>query len=501
MRGRRGVLTTTMMMSGQKSSCVTCNALAAAAATAAETRRTTSVPRKRRTWGAAWLLMGCIAWAAVARAARAALIAPSRVSATVTGSRYLSAWRKVNSPILRTVKEARGRVVYSAVRGAGGEGLGHAMATVNADVSAALRLGVAYTHRVATHGALTRADGAAVERFFGWGDGEIPRSELLGACGQAAATSSHCLPCEARGDAVWSRGVVSRVVNIPLSLSYGYFQKLPQHRAPEVAAFLAAHAHANTVFQMPLSLCSKSPAQSRFTNQVRRHFHRKYWQARKRHAAAPRLDDAELSIAIHARRGDFFQARRPMVSIRVFGALLRAFARAVQRRGGAFARMRIAVLVFSEGVPVTRNDTLTRWRGHDVTRTRPQFIDISGVARDETWVRNELLGGASSRILFPAGLRVELRIATDTLQAAHEMIAADAFFGSLSGLSMHVVGSLGRGAVIALPATDIEQWPGHLPFDADAATFRNLSALQEAWNRYADIYEKHAQNALNPSVR
>lgn len=72
------------------------------------------------------------------------------------------------------------------------------MATLNAEVMTALRLGLTYTHRVARYGSLVSLDfkrniglgrekgsvaglspaGGRIEGFFGWGVGEIPREAV-----------------------------------------------------------------------------------------------------------------------------------------------------------------------------------------------------------------------------------------------------------------------------------------------------------------------------------
>lgn len=46
-----------------------------------------------------------------------------------------------------------------------------------------------------------------------------------------------------------------------------------------------------------------------------------------------------------------------------------------------------------------------------------------------------------------------MRVSTDTIDAMHEMIGADWFLGSMSGLSTQVIGSLGRG-ILLLPRFD-----------------------------------------------
>lgn len=390
---------------------------------------------------------------------------------------------------------AGGRVLYSSVRARASEGLGHAMATINADVAAAIRLGIAYSHRVGAHGSLTAADPRAVERFFGWGDGVPPRDEVSAACSRTVAerTPVECVPCTLRspGPARWQSAgrthTIERIVDLPVNLTYAFYTLTQDAREQELAAFKRRYALPNTLFQMPPTLCAKSPAQSYFANAARAYFYDRYWRRRRAAPAAPRLDDAELSIAVHARRGDFFVARRPMTTIASFGRAVRQILREVQGHGGPFAHMRVAVLVYSEGTPGGDG----RWRDHDVSRMNRMFLDTSGTPRDVHWVRERIVGRHAH--LFPNGVRVEMRIATETLQAAHEMIAADVFLGSMSGLSMHVVGTLSRAGVVGLPSGSREHWPGHCTYWPPTGHFQDLAALKKSWIDYA---EKHRESAI-----
>ncbi len=391
-----------------------------------------------------------------------------------------------------SLKEARGRVLYSAVRAGASEGLGHAMATINADVSAALRLNLAYSHRVGQHGSLTAVDGRAVERFFGWGDGRMTRDAVSDACKTTVAQRAplECVPCKLKRSGTWSGGVFRSVVNLPTNLTYTYYTLMPTQRQALLNRFLSKNNMPDTLFQMPPALCAKSPALSYFSNDVRAYFHSQYWRRRSRQPAHPRLDDAELTIAVHARRGDFFVAKRPMTTIAAFGRAIRHVMRVVHSRGGPFAKMRVAVLVYSEGTPGGDG----RWRDHDVSRMKRAFLDTRGIPRDVHWVRERIVGGQPE--LFPAGLRVEMRIATETLQAAHEMIAADIFLGSLSGLSMHVVASLSRGGIVGLPSQTKERWPGHCTYWPPTGDFHNLTALRNEWNQYANAHHAAATRSL-----
>ena len=96
-------------------------------------------------------------------------------------------------------------------------------------------------------------------------------------------------------------------------------------------------------------------------------------------------------------------------------------------------------------------------------------------------------------------IKVELRVAADTLQSLHEMIAADVFIGSNSGLSTHVVGSISRGAMQLLPYVDPRKdmaWSTHLRFDGDVGTVWNETRLIELWASYERRHRWSAWRAL-----
>lgn len=468
-------------MNNRKSNAVSCASLEKKGTP--RSLRTARLQRRRR---------GCCVLTAVLIIGICAVLTavPARARlAPLHTSRFAETWREEKAPVFPTVSEARGRILYSAVKTASGEGLGHAMATINGDVSTALLLGVAYSHRKARHGSLTKRDEDAVERFFGWGAEQIPREKLAEVCGVKGVGKGECIPCRIQGGGRWEMGRIKKVVEVPVNLSYTYYARPREIREKMVSEYLTRWNADDTLFQMAVEVCKRSPALSRFTSDSRAYFHRMYWNARLKEPARPRLDERELVIAVHARRGDFFIARRPMVSMRAFGRGIRTLMGVIRERGGIFSRMKVGIIVYSEGVPTNGG-----WKGHDISRTHAEFLDVQGRKRDAEWVRNQLV--ANSLHLFPAGIRVEMRVATDTLTAAHEMIAADIFFGSMSGLSTNVVASLSRAGVVALPGRDKERWEAHLGFDPDDGGFYDLKAVRNAWFHYADRYAVHAARAL-----
>lgn len=413
-------------------------------------------------------------------------------------SRFVRPWRVVVPPKMLTVGEAKGRVLYSAVKTMGSDGLGHAMSIINADVAAALRLGLAYSHRVGLHGSLTVRDTLAVERFFGWGVHALQREKVFAACADGTrrvVLADECPVCTTlEGGGRWERGTFERIVNIPLNLSYAIYHThhTQSTRAAGVDAFLRQHPLPNTIFQMPPSLCRRFPAQSFFSPATRSHFYIRYWDARKRDQVNVPLRDSELNIAIHARRGDFFRVRRPMTRVGAFAVAVRQAMEVVHANGGQFSRMPVVVRVYSEGEPFNQRPL----SNHDVSRMSDRFLDADGVLRGPGWIRETILG--NYRYLFRYGLRIEMRIARDTLDSAHEMIAADMFFGSLSGLSTQVVGTLSRAGVIAVPVSlnQEDKWLGHCSIVQESGKFRNITEVSHAWAEYTAFYERHASRAV-----
>lgn len=406
-------------------------------------------------------------------------------------SRFITPWRNVASPRIPTLAQARGRVLYSPTRTRESEGIGHAMAAINADISAAMRLNVAYSHRVGYHGSLTKSDKLAVERFFGWNDGVISRENVSEACDYTVLERniSECVLCEP-GDGKWRFGRFEQIVDLPVNLAYKHHLLDPYTREYELNRFLKRHNKSNTLFQMPPEMCDKSPVQSYFGHHSRAYFYNKYWNRRALSPATPEFYDDELTIAVHVRRGDFFLTKRPMMSMSAFGNAIRQIQAVVLKHGGPFARMQVGVVVYSEGTP----DDDDRWHGHDVNNMIPEFLDITGEPRDEAWVREQIVG--RQKHLFPNGLRIDMRIATDTLEATHEMIAADVFLGSQSGLSVEVVGTLSRAGIIALPSGYHQPWHGHCPFWPTNGLFNDVQQLRKAWAEYAEKHQAVAQQAL-----
>lgn len=470
-----------------------------------------------------------------------------------TSNRFDNPWYVQKRVRFPTLEESRYRVLYSPLRGVASDGLGHNAGVMNAEIGTALRLGLAYTHRVSLYGSLTRDNPNAVENFFGWGHDQIPREFIRESFCRTSGNFSRakCQPCEGlKTNSSFNEMKFRHLVEIPYNLTYGRMwcsrSGSPIHESSncmkQTNDFINRYNHSHTIFQMPLDTCANNPVDSFFDPVTRAYLFNQYWDrhgSRSRYSTADdekkpnirftgkgipllraavrrgpiRYPEHALNIAIHARRGDFFtETRRSMVSTAAFGRTVRDFMTVVQKQGGVFSRMPVIVHLYSEGVNVKG----ARYGGHDVSGMAKSYKDSDGSDRDAGWVTKVIRGvglsepeaqnstnstGASGNIaprfsLFPGGLKVKLHIATNTIQSLHEMISADMFIGSASGMSMHVVATMSRG-VHLLPSF-LRTYNGeccHSAFDPQTGTLHDRQSVAKFWKAFAYANEASATRA------
>jgi hypothetical protein len=376
-------------------------------------------------------------------------------------SRYFQPWQDV--PILKTLSmaEARHRVMYSPLRVLGSDGLGHGMATKNAEITTSIRLGVAYAHRAPKFGSLSYTNAHAMEAFFGWGRGELSGKQFHEEnCKPTPSPVSpirheigvrDCNVCRAIKQSSPYR--MKRVVEVPEDIS---FRSL--HIAkPQVDRLIAMHNESHTVFQMAQNRCGTYPILVDFSVS-RPWFYHKYWAQHaighediKAQSLAlyglPNVDsveeesptsaalvdnpimfnDHEISIAVHVRRGDFFKAKnRKMIVDLTYVNIIRTVQDVIEEGGGLFASMPVAVYIYSEGRPKDGQTFLTHVR----TALTNEYLDATGTVRDANWWQM-LLQHATPQSAGRPGERqgknpkiprVELRISRPTIESLHQMI-------------------------------------------------------------------------------
>lgn len=383
-------------------------------------------------------------------------------------NRLHTPWFKPHVIYLPRPSQSRHRYLYSPVRRGAGDGLGHAMATINLEVTLALMLNLTYTHRVSDYSSLTRDNASAVEAFFGWGDGEIPRKVIqTNGCHPRDKSgkwpsSFETRACQECGSPMLNGSLgIEHVVDLPRDIA----QKcvLYPDCKKKIESFFEKHPHSHTIFQIPSSMCGPAMVNSDF-KLSKNFFYHKYWRRHGRllwYSKAPklgllrklRMEPDHLHIAIHIRRGDFLLSRsgrsHHVTHDEAFARILQQVLQGIHDGGGPFSKLPVIVHIYSEGMlnPFQGNSL------HDTGAQDKYYYDGHGIRRDKSWWES-LLFTRGKRDLrkviksYQSRLRFQMHISEDTLISAHEMISADVFIGSFSGLSTHLVWSLARGIAI-----------------------------------------------------
>lgn len=303
------------------------------------------------------------------------------------------------------------------------------------------------------------------------------------------------------------------------------------HDQQKVDDFLAKHNDSYTIFEMESSICNTSPYFSNFTRSgnwfrakywkkhflpsvrnSRRHAEALYGSAARSRSASKRalvsgqlpdaplmLNDKELTIAVHVRRGDFlFDKKRVSLKSKVYAQIVRTAQDIVDEIGGKIAHLPVAVYIFSEGKPKKFHSELS-YTTHNIDVLSSEYLDENGVVRDTAWwtdlVKNtspQIEGRPASRhgrwLKTP---RIELRISQPTLQTLHQMIRADIFVGSLSGLSWNIVRHLSRGVGI-YPRSRPSSLSQCCSVESEVTRgYFNRSEFARHWAKYAKDNEKY----------
>lgn len=453
-------------------------------------------------------------------------------------NRYDHPWLLPKRIEFPTITESRNRILYSPVREAAGDGIGHAFGTMNAEVGVALRLGLSYTHRNAQYGSLTTVNRNAVESFFGWGVETRDRAWVREnfCISNYIGHRMHCQTCNnLKKNSTMGLAWFQQLVEVPLSLSYrrqtcsiadGELFESIACKNP-IQKFLLKHNKANTIFQMPVRMCDKAPVDGFVDSASRSYFFHKYWDLHgglyhKSSRSFPdpvrakmhienqhnevtrrppvRFKEDALVFAIHARRGDFFDVKRPMTSIRTFAIVIQQVMQIIHDQRGIFSRLPVSVHVYSEG----RSKDNTVSTGHNITQMTKEFYDSDGIKRNGSWIadliRNQKQAKksrSSEPDLFRNGLAVYLHIATDTIQALHEMVSADVFIGSSSAMSKFLVSSLSRGAFQLIPRKEsvFQSRCCFTRFIERVGIIEDRERLKNIWAAYEKANEDTARRA------
>lgn len=434
-------------------------------------------------------------------------------------NRLQTPWIERSRVKLLSPGESNFRYLYSPVRKGSSDGIGHSMGVVNLDLNLAIRFNLTYTHRVADYSSLTKHDKTAVEHFFGWGDGEIPRAFIqkegcisLNQSWPSTTKLYDCFQC----DTVRSSGAlrIKHLVNIPSNLS----SRCPLRAtcSEDTTDFLLRHPHPNTIFQVPQPTCA-APSTDGSLIHTKNFFYHKYWnrhgtilwsESKRKPSLKVRYSESELNIAIHVRRGDFLhpETRRTddLIHDETFAVALQNVLVGFRQVGGLFSKLPIAVHIYSEGKLMRQQVPST----HDTDEQDKMYYDSEGHPRNASWWEHLILNrGHLKGRQYAASVKNRLRfihhISEDTLLSAHEMIAADVFIGSKSAMSLHLVWSIAKGIVIVPRSgtfgTELTRF-GLLcctvPFSQDNGNF-SLSLFRRYWGAYTKANEATVRRFVN----
>lgn len=264
-------------------------------------------------------------------------------------TRFTRPWPALEHIPFPSLEESRHRVFFSSVKRQDGDGLGHSFSTKNKEIFTARLLGLSYTHRKPLFGSLSPSENEDVmEDFFGWGKDEIDRDDFQAEnCHVPIPPVKECARCgKPRG--------MYKIVQIPFFFSEVTYI-VQKGFMSKVRDFVASHNNSHTIFHLDELRCLQSPTLNVF-ELTTDFFRYKYW---KRHSV-PTIDfekqayhlygrskselmkretlalsadlrdlplnfnDQELTIAVHVRRGDFFQdTKRVSLKSAVYAQIIR----------------------------------------------------------------------------------------------------------------------------------------------------------------------------------
>lgn len=317
-------------------------------------------------------------------------------------------------------------------------------------------LNVSYVHRVAKYGSLsTVSDRFAVERLFGWADLSLTRSSFLRQfCEDSYLTESEDCGIEFGGSPKCGKlkknTGFKRIVQIPRF--EGECLRSKEMKRSEckdrIRRFGKTFGEDGTIFELTPGMCQGEYREGDF-KMTGDWLPKKYWDfhegqtSRKGGIAVTRVlnfDENIVEVAVHVRRGDFFQySERKLIADEVYAEVIMGVRRAASK---VFGDVRVRANVYSEGK--VKEGVRTK-NNHDVKEMDNVYLDVNGSERGDGYKfwKNMVdeRGG---------GVDIRMNVAAGTIQSLHEMFCADVFIGSVSGMSMQTVSTIGRG-VLLLP--------------------------------------------------
>lgn len=400
---------------------------------------------------------------------------PTRFAVPPTWHQNVYHHSRYGPPITR--QQSRNRAFVSALPRESSDGLGHRMAMLNYDHMLAIYLGAAYIHRVSHYGSLSPdSDPMQVERFFGWNSINDTRPSILKAECQEEIRPSQARHCQDKKEMMVicqklrPTSSFKHLVPVPTALAdcVSNTPRDPLACADALRQFGNLHNEPDTLFYLQVSpkVCAVQHRSVSFRDTatwLRSHywkFHRhttllsqnEHLRNRTTITRVLPFDEDRLQIAVHIRRGDFFNyTNRALIPDAAYADMIVASKRAADIE---FAHnVPTTVSIFSEGIPKEGS----RFRSmHNMDEMVPIYLTDHGEQiRDANghWLKLVL-----DRMPKQADVRVQVFIATDTITAIHAMICADVFVGSKSALSTNIVEHLTRGVAL-MPADDGKKPP------------------------------------------
>lgn len=200
---------------------------------------------------------------------------------------------------------------------------------------------------------------------------------------------------------------------------------------------------------------------------------------------AVRFEPQDMNLAVHIRRGDFFnESSRRMFSDAVFARTLADAMDIVDSAGGIFSKAVPVVHIYSEGKLLPDRAVSS----HDVDGMDNIYYDENQNPRSARQWQDLIKSMQKSDERLQNSMRnrvkVRLHISEDTLANMHEMVSADIFVGSDSSMSLGPVYMLSRG--VRLLATHPLRRADRLyaGFDPQTGELTNAEKFYRSWMIY-----------------